>query len=303
MSALANRQDSSNEFPVLCSDCLGPNPYIRMTKRTLGEECRLCTRVYTGFSWKQDKSSRHGKTQICPVCATMKNLCQCCVLDLEFKLPSYVRDSILPEQEQAGTTTQKSELSRVMTAEQAEKMISEGGVNKHLLAGETAPRTDTVLRLARSAPYMVRGLQESTSGKLRAPEDMRIKTLYVGGLEKHSEIDEKELRTHFESFGQVQSIKIARQQGSAYITFDHRTDAENAADGLHNKLVIRGVSLRLLWAKPKDKKTWKKQQQQRLEQEQAAAQQTTDAIAQQDFSLAPPPGEDEALYPSLRSAV
>jgi pre-mRNA-splicing factor RBM22/SLT11 len=264
-----------------------------MTKRTMGEECRLCTRVYTGFSWKKDKSSRHAKTQICPVCATMKNLCQCCVLDLEFKLPSYIRDSILPEQEQ--DNTQKSELTRVITAEQAEKMINEGGVNKHLLAGEAAARTNTVLRLARTAPYSFRNSQDPTVGKLRAPEDMRVKTLYVGGLEKHPEIDEKDLRNHFESFGPVSNIKIARQQGSAYITFDHRADAENAAEALYNKLVIKGGTLRLLWAKPKEKK---KRQQEHVQQEQ---QTTTEQLV-----LPPPPGSEEdlsLLYPSLRSTV
>ncbi|KAL0481910.1 pre-mRNA-splicing factor RBM22/SLT11 [Acrasis kona] len=283
-------QNENNEFPVLCSNCLGSNPFVRMTKRTLGEECRFCSRVYTGFTWKKEKSARHNKTQICPVCATMKNLCQCCVLDLEFNLPSYVRDGIMPDQEQdAHNAGQKSEVARIYNAELAEKMIQEGGTNKHLLAGETAIRTETVLRLARSAPYELRN-KNTVGERLKAPDDLKIRTLYVGGLEGHEEIDQKDIHQHFETFGTIQSIKMATQQGCAFVTFDHRVDAEGAADSLYNKLIIKEVPLRILWAKPKRTHSKTNQSPERIEPK----------------AVPPPPGsEKESLdvYPILKSIL
>jgi hypothetical protein len=39
-SAAATPEDA--ETPILCEPCLGPNPYIRMTKDTQGKICKVC---------------------------------------------------------------------------------------------------------------------------------------------------------------------------------------------------------------------------------------------------------------------
>lgn len=38
---------------------------------------------------------RFKKTEVCQTCAKLKNVCQTCLLDLEFGLPIQVRDSAL----------------------------------------------------------------------------------------------------------------------------------------------------------------------------------------------------------------
>lgn len=76
--------DRSKEFPILCEECLGPNPYIRMTKRAYGKQCRICIKPFTAFRWQPGTDLRFKQTEICATCARIKNCCQTCILDLEF---------------------------------------------------------------------------------------------------------------------------------------------------------------------------------------------------------------------------
>ena len=88
------------DFPILCETCLGPNPYIRMVgfshrslfmlifqqKNKYGDECKVCNRPFTSFRWCPGRGARFKKTEICQTCAKMKNVCQTCLLDLEYGL-------------------------------------------------------------------------------------------------------------------------------------------------------------------------------------------------------------------------
>ena len=87
----------SSEFPILCTTCLGTNPYVRMIKADYDSECKICKRPFTVFSWKPDKNSRYKRTEICPTCAKIKNVCQTCLFDLHFGLPVEIRDKYLKE--------------------------------------------------------------------------------------------------------------------------------------------------------------------------------------------------------------
>ena len=101
--SMNNRAEEDVEFPVLCSDCLGPNPHLRMTKEPLGKECKVCSRPFTVFKWslgsavsfKSVSSGKLRKTELCQLCAKLKNVCQSCVLDLDYKLPYAERDAVL----------------------------------------------------------------------------------------------------------------------------------------------------------------------------------------------------------------
>lgn len=85
-----------NEFPILCEKCMGESRYIRMLKKPLGAECKICTRPFSTFNWKPKSDvSRIRKTEICSTCAKINNCCQTCIYDLQYNLPIDVRNKLM----------------------------------------------------------------------------------------------------------------------------------------------------------------------------------------------------------------
>lgn len=83
---------------------------------------------------------------------------------------------------------------------------------------------------------------------LEPPQDEGIKTLYEGGLD--ARVSEQDLRDHFYAHGEIESIKIRLDRACAFVTYTTREGAEKAAEELSNKLVIKGLRLKLTWGKP-----------------------------------------------------
>lgn len=83
---------------------------------------------------------------------------------------------------------------------------------------------------------------------LEPPEDEGIRTLYVGGLD--ARVSEQDLRDQFYAHGEIESIKMVLQRACAFVTYTTREGAERAAEELANKLVIKGLRLKLLWGRP-----------------------------------------------------
>jgi ribosomal protein S16 len=83
------------DFPVVCEDCLGPNPYIRMQKTDYAAECAISGRPFTVFRWRPGTEARYKKTVVCKEIALAKNVCQVCLLDLDYGIPVQARDAAL----------------------------------------------------------------------------------------------------------------------------------------------------------------------------------------------------------------
>ena len=90
-------QGKPDEFPILCDSCLGSNPLVRMQRMDAAHStaCKICERPYNSYRWKPSQHGRYKKTEICITCAKLKNVCQTCILDLQYHLPVQVRDSVL----------------------------------------------------------------------------------------------------------------------------------------------------------------------------------------------------------------
>ncbi|KAF1978539.1 hypothetical protein BU23DRAFT_498656 [Bimuria novae-zelandiae CBS 107.79] len=139
----------TTDFPSVCERCLPDNPYVQMLKEDYGAECKICTRPFTIFRWKADRTSRQKCTNICLTCARLKNCCQCCMLDLSFGLPITVRDAAL----KMVAPGPQSDINRQYYAQEHEKEIEEGrgAVEAYEKTDEKA--RELLKRLAQSEPY------------------------------------------------------------------------------------------------------------------------------------------------------
>ncbi|CCM04585.1 uncharacterized protein FIBRA_06766 [Fibroporia radiculosa] len=141
-----------SEFPILCETCLGDNAF---SKQEYGRSCGTCARPFTVFRWNPGTAMRFKTTVICQTCAKIKNVCQTCLLDLEYGLPTQVRDTALAIENEAPT----SEINREYYAQNLEgKASSRLEGNKSLLDSGRASSAgkDMLKQLARTDPYYKR---------------------------------------------------------------------------------------------------------------------------------------------------
>jgi len=277
----------SSEFPIVCETCLGENPYVRMMKAEFDKECKVCARPFTVFRWRPGANARFKKTEICQTCAKIKNVCQTCLLDLEWGLPVQVRDASLP------TQVPQSDVHREWFADQAERQIATG----QLTYNKSEERA-TLMKLARQSPYYKRNeahicsffvkgqcnrgsecpyrhelpeendlshqnikdryngvndpvakklLSKVNALKISPPADQTVKTLYVGNVD--SSITEEDIRGAFYAYGEIQEVKMVAKSMCAFVTYTTRSAAEKAAEQLFNNLSIKGFSPRLAWSR------------------------------------------------------
>lgn len=65
----------------------------RLTERS-DKACKLCQRPFHVFRWRNGHGQNSQcQTEVCNTCAKLKNCCQACILDLEFGLPTHIRDA------------------------------------------------------------------------------------------------------------------------------------------------------------------------------------------------------------------
>ncbi|XP_078435552.1 zinc finger CCCH domain-containing protein 40-like [Wolffia australiana] len=285
-----------SDFPIVCESCLGDNPYVRMTRADYDKECKICARPFTVFRWRPGRDARYKKSEICQTCSKLKNVCQVCLLDLEYGLPVQVRDTALSIN--SNDAIPKSDVNREYFAEEHDRK-ARAGIDYESSYGKAHPN-DTILKLQRTSPYykrnrahicsfFVRG--ECTRGAecpyrhempetgelshqnikdryygvndpvalkllsmagemstLNPPEDESIRTLYVGGLD--ARITEQDLKDNFYAHGEIESIRLVPQRACAFVSYTTREAAEKAAEELSNKLIVKGLRLKLMWGKP-----------------------------------------------------
>nr|CAH7746540.1 unnamed protein product [Callosobruchus chinensis] len=146
-----NRQNWEDaDFPILCQTCLGDNPYIRMTKEKYGKECKICARPFTVFRWCPGARMRFKKTEVCQTCSKLKNVCQTCLLDLEYGLPIQVRDAALKIKDDIP----KSDVNKEYYIQNMERELAK--TNTDVMNNKLSESNDLLLRLARTAPYYKR---------------------------------------------------------------------------------------------------------------------------------------------------
>lgn len=91
------------------------------TKADYDKECKICTRPFTVFRWRPGRDARFKKTEICQTCSKLKNVCQVCLLDLEYGLPVQVRDTALSIN--SNDAIPKSDVNREYFAEEHDRRV------------------------------------------------------------------------------------------------------------------------------------------------------------------------------------
>ncbi|KAK9120402.1 hypothetical protein Syun_018019 [Stephania yunnanensis] len=184
------------------------------------------------FNMGGDQEEMRGlrRREVCCTAKKLKNVCQVCLLDLEYGLPVQVRDTALAIN--SNDAIQKSDVNREYFVEEHDRRGAEY-CNASVKVND--PVALKLLNKAGEMPSLV------------PPEDESIKTLYVGGLNER--ISEQDLRDQFYAHGEIESVRMVLQRACAFVTYTTREAAEKAAEELSNKLVIRGLRLKLLWGK------------------------------------------------------
>ncbi|KAI0332146.1 pre-mRNA-splicing factor SLT11 [Cubamyces sp. BRFM 1775] len=141
-----------SEFPILCETCLGDNPFIRMSKQEFGRSCGTCARPFTVFRWNPGTGMRFKTTVICQTCAKIKNVCQTCLLDLEYGLPTQVRDTALGVESEAPT----SEINREYYAQNMESKLDGAKSLLDVNTRASSAGKEMLKQLARTDPYYKR---------------------------------------------------------------------------------------------------------------------------------------------------
>ena len=91
------------DLPMLCETCMGQNPYLRMVKLPCGHKlCKISGIPYQGFRWKAGPSGRHKETIISFAVAKERNICQACLNDMTYGVPSGLRDKLFSQSNSSG---------------------------------------------------------------------------------------------------------------------------------------------------------------------------------------------------------
>lgn len=96
---------------------------------------------------------RFKKTEVCQTCSRLKNVCQTCLLDLEYGLPIQVRDAALKVKDDLP----RSEVNKEYYVQNIDKEI--GNIDPTSPAGavgKSAAASDLLMKLARTSPYYKR---------------------------------------------------------------------------------------------------------------------------------------------------
>ena len=272
-----------SDFPITCEKCLGDNPYLRMSKANFDEECKICAKPFTVFRWIPGKRERSKKTEICQICAKLKNLCQSCILDLQYKAPFEIRDALLEGWHYTQSRKPQTEVHREYFALQAQKKVEQNQVPDytHLpklnMTIPTLPSVTSYIKndkgeimdtLTQNETNTYNYFQFNTDPnrpvipKLNFPSiseeitahnpyatDPNNKTVFVGGID--NSITEEDLRNHFASFGPIIKIFISGKSNCAFIDYANKDDAIKAIDEYIEGTKIRDVSIRVCWGKNK----------------------------------------------------
>lgn len=157
--------------PQICTLCLGDSPStVRMTRVPHGAQCRVCTLPFTLYHFKPSaRAHTLVKTVLCPGCASQRDVCQCCMRDMQWHVSIAERDQIvaLVQGDEVDTTTPAARNS-MMKRFLARKGGKLGGAK---VTGDAAALAELVQRMRGSIARIEGELQEESESKSKSNSD------------------------------------------------------------------------------------------------------------------------------------
>lgn len=145
------------------------------------------------YSWRPGRGEGYKRTEVCQTCAKTRNVCQSCILDLEFGLPSQLRDAVLSrEDDQVHFVAPESDINREYHLQQRIALVNSGvdlqsDINERVIsiarsniANRTKPRVN--IPVAASA-LGKRGLNEASYESFSSDDADGSSGLSVVGFE------------------------------------------------------------------------------------------------------------------------
>ena len=248
-----------DDFPIICNTCLGENPYLRMLKGTMGKECRISGRPFNSFRW-QGAHNKWKETVVAPEVAREKNCCQSCLNDLEYGVPFHVRDHLL---DALGTDmAPESAVNKEFWWANKRQKQEDGGAsegfdtygklrdNVDKLRAFAALDPGPIVRPRRETPLTPEEQERLRQRRLleqKPPDDPSITSLFVGSVPPN--VTKRDLMPYMMAYGELRDLVMDPNKLCAYVTFQRRTDAENACKALYGNLTVKNTRLRVMWAR------------------------------------------------------
>ncbi|CAH8282282.1 unnamed protein product [Eruca vesicaria subsp. sativa] len=224
-----------SDFPIVCESCLGDNPYVRMTKASYDKECKICTRPFTVFRWRPGRDARYKKTEICQTCCKLKNVCQVCLLDLEYGLPVQARDTALNIS--THDSIPKSDVNREFFAEEHDRK-TRAGLDYESSFGKMRPN-DTIRMLQRTTPYYKRNRAHVCSFFIRGECTRGEECPYRHEMPETGELSQQNIKDRYYGVNDPVALKLLGKAGEM-------STLETPDDQSIKTLYVGGLNSRVL---------------------------------------------------------
>uniref|UniRef100_A0A7S3LJQ7 RRM domain-containing protein n=1 Tax=Aplanochytrium stocchinoi TaxID=215587 RepID=A0A7S3LJQ7_9STRA len=246
------------DFPMVCEKCLGDNPFLRMIKLPNDAACKITNKPFNVFRWRPGKGRPYKKTIVCYEIAAEKNICQSCLVDMEYGLPVALRDAFLAAQKSKTmdgvAEVPISEVNQAYYFQQKLANRDESGASSNQAASERLLRVAAEFTESNEKDRIfVENEIDPKTGKLKKkkrslkpPEDKSITTLFLSGLPE--EIDEEETKALLQPYGEIVRVYMLREKCSAFLEFSTRKEAERAIFNAKGKVMCQGKRVRVGWA-------------------------------------------------------
>lgn len=222
-----NMQIAYDEFPYVCSPCLGAKD-AQLILDSLGDECRMCQKPFTTYKWTTP-AKRFRSTIICKACAESNEACQSCIRDIKYNIDLHIRRTALRIlEEEGGNSNYNDEVLRRVS----EAFSARSDRLFHMDSKLTAIKT-----IINRLPLPIKMGNQKQPGENKVDPIGRV--LYVYGIEE--DLDINELRSYLKA--SIEQIELSVQGRYAIIVFS----PEQAPLSLPDAIIFCGRRLVFAW--------------------------------------------------------